>query len=616
MLTKWRQAIEAQLDVELLKAMGGLRVQGDGSTPPTKAVSTATQLCLFPVSSNVTHLFVCQDVKQRSQKKKRIKKNKKKDKSLIEESILRVGPRSRFPSTNGDLTLCGSGQMQSSKSRPRSSRTRGLNTEAEGVAGRASSCSAPSTSKHRPEETRQGEEGPLASTEESLLQQDAKYMPVSVIDETHSTAPSPSGPATSLLALSATEGREYHPGHYDIMTRRPIAPDITTTSGSLEQLTPIGGTASKSSSGGSGSNGSEFSTAGEALYGFYGLEQRKNLRHLSGDLTRISCTPMSSGTSITTTNSIGQNPRPCTGISPRPICLDGDRVPTLDLVDGSVHEGTDEQVIFEEYKNNGCDVDAGFSVPMVEDQFESRFGTTFNPHSHLVWEPAPYNERIGEQQDDIVLEDCVPEFAEDSAMEDSEAESREVARIATAPRMVQLPSAPLVVSSDEYVSPSGVLRWPSVETPSFVETVAPIFGHPLLHELHAPDSVALQELVFPQFVPLQGDASLLVSDPVHESSTSMAEIISPGYQEPLGSLESPIPVLGAAVGRAASCSSHSPPLPSPPRAVSTPGSPLTCTRLSDHQRGIEGASGEIDSPQAINTNINTDTGTQSDSRCV
>ena len=48
MLTKWRQAIEAQLDVELLRAMGGLRVKGDENTPPMKAVSTATQLCLFP----------------------------------------------------------------------------------------------------------------------------------------------------------------------------------------------------------------------------------------------------------------------------------------------------------------------------------------------------------------------------------------------------------------------------------------------------------------------------------------------------------------------------------------------------------------------------------------
>ena len=197
-------------------------------------------------------------------------------------------------------------------------------------------------------------------------------------------------------------------------------------------------------------------------------------------------------------------------------------------------------------------------------------------------------------------------------MEDPEAESREVARIATAPRMVQPPSAPLVASSGEYVSLSGTLRWPSVETPSFVETVAPIFGHPLLHKLHALDPVVLQELVFPQFVPLQGDASLLVSDPVNQSSTSMAEIISPEYQEPLGSPESPIPVLGAAVGRAASCSSHSPSFPSPPRVASTPASPLTCIHISDHQRGIEGASGEIDPAQAINT----ETGTQSDLRCV
>lgn len=49
MLTKWRQAIKkryAQLDVELLQAMGTLgvgKMKGDEETPPMKVVSTATQ---------------------------------------------------------------------------------------------------------------------------------------------------------------------------------------------------------------------------------------------------------------------------------------------------------------------------------------------------------------------------------------------------------------------------------------------------------------------------------------------------------------------------------------------------------------------------------------------
>ena len=196
-------------------------------------------------------------------------------------------------------------------------------------------------------------------------------MPVSAIDETHATVPSPGGPATSFtppLALTPTKGHVGCPDHRDLRSGYSTAPEFTATTGSPEQLTPIGGTASRSSA--VRSNSSEFSAAGGALYDFYGGEQRKKLRHFSDDLTRIPYMPMSSGTRVTTTNSIGQNPRLWTGISPRPVCFDGDRVPILDLVDGSVHERTDEQGIFEEYKNNGCDVDAGFSVPMVEDQFE------------------------------------------------------------------------------------------------------------------------------------------------------------------------------------------------------------------------------------------------------
>jgi hypothetical protein len=113
MLTKWRQAIEArckQLDVELLQAMGALGVgktKGDKKAPPMDVVSTATQLCLPCVIERGSSLLVCQEVKLRSQKKKRVKRNKKKDNTLIEESILRVG-HSCFPSTNCELILCGS----------------------------------------------------------------------------------------------------------------------------------------------------------------------------------------------------------------------------------------------------------------------------------------------------------------------------------------------------------------------------------------------------------------------------------------------------------------------------------------------------------------------------
>ena len=110
MLTKWRQAIKkryAQLDVELLQAMGTLgvgKIKGDEKTPPIKVVSIATQLCLFPcVIECNSSFFVPQDVKQRAPKKKRVKKDKK-DNNLVEESTLRVGLPLRFPSTNSELT--------------------------------------------------------------------------------------------------------------------------------------------------------------------------------------------------------------------------------------------------------------------------------------------------------------------------------------------------------------------------------------------------------------------------------------------------------------------------------------------------------------------------------
>jgi hypothetical protein len=500
--------------------------------------------------------------------------------------------------------------MQTSISRNGSSRTRGQNTKAEGVTGHASLCSTPSASKHRPEDARQGEEGSLASMMTPILQQDAKHMPASVIDETRPIVPSAEGRATfftSPLAPSATEGHIGHPGHHDLRSGPPTAPDFTTSSVSAEKFTPIDGTASKSSAKGSGSNGSVVAVAGEALYGFHGLEQTKKLRHLSDDLTITPPIPMASGTRITITHSVGPNPQLWTGGSP--VCLDGEQIPVVDLVDDAMHGRTNEQGIFEIDGNNGCDVGADFSVPMVEDQSELQLGTTFNPH--LIWETAPYNEGIDEQQNDIVLEDCIPECAEDSTMDDPEAESRDIAGIATSPRMVQPPSIPLVVSSSEYVSPSGALRWPSVETLAFVDTMEPIFGHPMLPELHASDSRSLQRLVFPQAVPQQVYASLIVSDPV-QSSTSIAEIQSPKYQEPVGSLESPITVLGNAASRTASCSSPSPPFHSPPRAVSTPASPLTCVHLWDHQREIEGVDREIDAAQAINL----DAGIQRDLRWV
>ena len=75
----------------------------------------------------------------------------------------------------------------------------------------------------------------------------------------------------------------------------------------------------------------------------------------------------------------------------------------------------------------------------VEDQFELQFGTT-TLYSHLICHTSPYSGGINEQYGDIVLESSIPECAGDSAMEDAESETQEVAVMATATRTVQLPS--------------------------------------------------------------------------------------------------------------------------------------------------------------------------------
>ena len=91
-----------------------------------------------------------------------------------------------------------------------------------------------------------------------------------------------------------------------------------------------------------------------------------------------------------------------------------------------------------------------------------------------------------------VLEDSIPENAEDSAMDDAGTEFQEVAGITTAARMIQLASNPLIVPHNEYASPSEALPWPRFEAPTFVDTLVPSFEPRMLRKLHAPNSVAPQ----------------------------------------------------------------------------------------------------------------------------
>ena len=501
--------------------------------------------------------------------------------------------------------------MQTSKSRTGSSRTQARNTKAEEFAGRVSLYDTPSASKHRPEEARQGEEGPLLSVAVPLLQQDGEHTPVSVVDKTHSAIPPPEGPTTTLsspLTPSATGGDIADPDHHGLKSRRLAVLDRTATSGSPEQLAPIGGSESKSSSEGSGSNGSRFAVGGEALSESYKLEQRDKNAPSPGGSDKNNLHTDSQWNQYNYSQVNLSEPAVVEGLIAE-TCIESER----DLVDGSMHGRTSGQDIFGMRPNDGFDMDAEFTTPMVEDQFEYelQFGTTFHPHNY-VCQPSPYGEGIDEQRDDIVLEDSIPESGEDSAMEDTEPATQEGAGMATATRMVELQSTPLVVPSKEYVPPSGVLPWPRVETPGFVfvDTVAPMFEPAMLRELHTPNSVALPGSVFPQAAPLPDNTPVFVSDPV-QSSTSVAEINSLECRAPIGFLEPPITALGASANQTASCSS-----PSPPRAVSTPvstpASPPIGTYIWDHQREIEGVDSTSDSARGINIDV----GIQRDLKCV
>ena len=503
--------------------------------------------------------------------------------------------------------------MQTSKSRTGPSRTRARDNKAEEFTGYVSFCDTPSASKHCPVEARRGEEGPLLFVEIPVLQQDAKNTPDPVVDETHAVVPPPEGPTTifaSPLAPSATGGYITDRDHHSHMGRHLTVPDRTATSVTPEQPFPIGNSGSKSSPEVLDSNGSGFAVGGEALYYFYKLEQRDQI---APSLGRSNMSHLHTDRQSSQYNH-NQVQLPDPGVVEGQIRLESEQVPMVDLIDGSKQGRTSEPDTFDMKPNDGFDMDADFSGPMVEDQSELQFGsTTFHPHP--VCQPSPYIAGINEQQDDIVIEDSIQECVEDSTMEDAGPETQKVAGMATATRMVQLPSTSLVVPSNEYVSPFGVLPWPHVETPAFVDTLAPIFELRMPHELHAPNSVALHRSGFPQAAPLQDNTPLFVSDRF-QASTSLAEINSLQYQEPVGFLESPITALGASASQTASCSSYSPLFPSPPRAVSTPvstpASLLICTHTQDHQREIEGVCRKFDSAQGINV----DTGIQHELRYV
>jgi hypothetical protein len=228
-----------------------------------------------------------------------------------------------------------------------------------------------------------------------------------------------------------------------------------------------------------------------------------------------------------------------------------------------------------------------FRCMVVEDEFEST-STTFHPPS--VCQPPPYCGGVEDPQDDIILDDYVPDRSCDSAMEDAEPECWEVVGSAATTQTVQ--SLPLVVSRNECVSFSGVLPWPSIETAVFVNTGRVLTFKPPV--VAVANSVVPRRLLLPQTAHLQASAPSYIPDQP-QPSTSMAETKPLNHQGVVIPNISTSSVLAIPVGPTATCSSRSPSSPPPPKVVSNPASPSTYTTIVQYKRALEGLEEEIDS---------------------
>lgn len=254
-----------------------------------------------------------------------------------------------------------------------------------------------------------------------------------------------------------------------------------------------------------------------------------------------------------------------------------------------IHAALDVEV------NEQFDMDAEFSVPTVEDQFESpQFGclssTTFNPP--LAPPLFPYIEYVEDRQDDIVLDENVPECTEDSAMEDTAPGPQQAVGILAATQMIQpLPWIPFVVPNNEYFSASGALPESCVEMLAPAATPVPNLNPVVLGNLYAPEPVVLHESIFPQAVPVQENSSLFGLNGA-QSSILAAEFEPPKQPRPVVSSVPPTSFPGAP----ANCSTGCSPSPlSPPRAVSTLASPATPGDIGQRNGETEDPAREVDS---------------------
>jgi hypothetical protein len=424
-----------------------------------------------------------------------------------------------------------------------------------------------STLNDQPEEAGQREETPTSSTQAPIVEPDVQAVPVSVIHETCAASPPQEVSAASSAPPLGSSTDEGHPA--------PPEPQ------SPSQLASTGGDHKAE-----GASEGEIAVSGEALN-----PQSAPPQIVQSDETVPPQVAPSDETVLPQLVPSGetvplwdyQSQGNTQDNEPAAVQGQAAEVRFADLLDaGCVHPS--EQGCLDVEANEELDTGATFSVPMVEDQVEFEFEpqlpiTTFDPP--FAWQTLPYG-KDNEDQSDIILDDIVPECAEDATMEAAEPDSREVAMAA---QIVQpLPWIPL-----SGFCPPTILPCPGAEeATAFVDTRVPIFEPLVLDGHDAPNSMVSQGFPYPQAAPLQSNASLWVPDQA-QSSPLMAKIEPPTYTAPIISSAPTVSVPGAPVSQTAFCPQSS---PSPSRAASTLASLSTCIHLGKRKRETEDREGE------------------------
>ena len=241
---------------------------------------------------------------------------------------------------------------------------------------------------------------------------------------------------------------------------------------------------------------------------------------------------------------------------------------------------------------------ADTSIPMDEDKVESHpsFGpssnTTFDPR--LTYQPPPHNHDTNVEQIGTLNHNGL-ETVEDSAMEDAGTHRAAVAMVMD-PQAIQPPPVNTFhTPSVDYGLLSNDQSYDSVQTAALGNTSMHFFQSIILSHLHAPENRLSTQTGFPQFIPSQEIAPLLVS--VAQSSAILEVGVGTVEDErPDVANGSAAPALSATAGhRTTEYLSHSSfPSPSRSRPGSTPASSPTHRTIERHKHRLEDLAGVVD----------------------